>query len=96
LGNSRGRALVDLLLHALARSARDRSHNSTTTVLIENPIQNAIPKNCLGSRCVNLLVAKSTPITGRVVSITQSALRPFGLFATVENKLPYGNPTFQR
>ncbi len=39
-----------------------------TKVLMEKPIQNATPKNCLGSRCVRRLVAKNMPITGRVVA----------------------------
>src|ERR1700734_4527400 len=45
---------------------RERSQSSTMKVLMENPIQKAMPKNCLGSRWVRGLVAKNTPITGRV------------------------------
>src|SRR5438309_3324264 len=51
------------------RPARERSQISTATVLIEKPIQNAIPKNWLGARCVSGLVAKKMPIIGRVVAI---------------------------
>lgn len=29
---------------------RDRNHHSTASVLMENPTQNAQPKNCRGSR----------------------------------------------
>jgi hypothetical protein len=42
---------------------------STAIVLIENPRQNARPKNCAGLRCVIPLVAKKIAITGRVVAI---------------------------
>jgi hypothetical protein len=49
--------------------ACDRSQVSITSVLMVNPIQNAIPKNWRGSRCVSRLVAKNTPMTGRVVAI---------------------------
>ena len=45
------------------------SQSSITRALIENPIQKAIPKNWFGARCVRGLVAKKTPITGRVVAI---------------------------
>src|ERR1700745_243792 len=51
------------------RPARERSQISTATVLIEKPLQNAIPKNWLGVRCVSGLVAKKMPIIGRVVAI---------------------------
>lgn len=47
----------------------ERSQSSTMTALMENPIQNANPKNCLGPRWVAALVAKKTPMTGRVVAI---------------------------
>ena len=36
---------------------------------MEKPIQKAIPKNWLGTRWVAALVAKKTPMTGRVVAI---------------------------
>ncbi len=36
---------------------------------MEKPIQNAMPKNWLKARCVRELVAKNTPMTGRVVAI---------------------------
>src|SRR5437879_3472230 len=45
------------------RPARERSQISTATVLIEKPIQNAIPKNWLGARCVSGLVAKRCPLS---------------------------------
>lgn len=32
------------------RTRRERSQSDTATVLMENPIQKAIPKNCCGSR----------------------------------------------
>jgi hypothetical protein len=48
-----------------ALPSSDRSHSSTITVLMEKPIQNAIPKNSLGDRWVIRLVAKNIPITGR-------------------------------
>src|SRR5580698_7781300 len=46
-----------------------RSQHSMMIQLTEKPIQNATPKNSWGPRCVNRLVAKKTPITGRVVAI---------------------------
>jgi|tagenome__1003787_1003787.scaffolds.fasta_scaffold17679377_1 hypothetical protein len=46
-----------------------RSQNPPTKVLVENPIQNAVPKNWLGWRCVSGLVVKKIPITGRFTAI---------------------------
>ena len=45
------------------------NHRPTIAVFIEKPIQKAMPKNWLGAKCVRRLVAKKTPITGRVVAI---------------------------
>src|ERR1700757_2637184 len=53
----------------LTRRLRERIHSSKTTTLMEKPIQNAIPKNWFGVRCVRGLVAKKIPTTGRVVAI---------------------------
>src|SRR5581483_3488055 len=56
-------------IHSQTWRSRERSQSSMANVLMEKPIQNAIPKNWLGARWVRWLVAKKTPITGRVVAM---------------------------